>query len=58
MRIVTCNHCYHEFEVDGDIMLGEIVECDDCLGELEVIEIRDEFVDTQKTEEVAEDFGE
>jgi len=55
--IATCMHCYYEFNIE-DVILGELITCPDCIGDLEVIEITKKYVKTQQAEEVAEDFGE
>jgi len=54
----TCAECYFEFEVDNEVMLGEIIECPDCGTELEVIELKDAAVVVQKAEMEEEDWGE
>ncbi len=54
----TCPECYYEFEVDNEVMLGEVIECPDCGIELEVIEIKEEEVVLQKAESEEEDWGE
>ena len=54
----TCSECYFEFEVDKDVMLGEIIECPDCGVELEIIEIKEKEVVLQKAEAEEEDWGE
>ena len=58
MKKATCAECYFEFEVDDEVMLGEIIECSDCGTELEVIEIKDTEVVLQKAEAEEEDWGE
>jgi len=54
---VTCPECYYEFEVDDDIIVGEIVECPDCGAELEVVSVNDGEVVLQAVS-VEEDWGE
>jgi alpha-aminoadipate carrier protein LysW len=54
----TCAECYFEFEVDNEVMMGEIIECPDCGVELEVIELKDNEVVVQKAEMEEEDWGE
>lgn len=58
MKKATCVECYFEFEVDDDVMLGEVIECSDCGIELEVIKIKDKEVALQKAEAEEEDWGE
>ncbi len=50
-----CPLCAHEIELD-DVMLNEIVECDGCAAEFEVIDL-DPFV-LDELDEDAEDYGE
>nr|HDO81118.1 lysine biosynthesis protein LysW [Candidatus Bathyarchaeota archaeon] len=54
---MTCPECYYEFEVDDDIIVGEIVECPDCGAELEVVSVNDGEVVLQAVS-VEEDWGE
>ncbi|NVM53402.1 MAG: lysine biosynthesis protein LysW [Candidatus Helarchaeota archaeon] len=54
----TCPECYFEFNVDDDVMLGEVIECSDCGTELEVIEIKEKEIALQKAEAEEEDWGE
>ena len=58
MKKATCVECYFEFEIDDEVMLGEVIECPDCATELEVIEIKDKEVALQKAEAEEEDWGE
>ena len=55
---VSCCECYFEFEIEDDVMLGEIIECPDCGIELEVIEVKNSGVVLQKAEAEEEDWGE
>jgi len=54
----TCPECYFEFDIDDDVMLGEIIECSDCGVELEVIDIQETIAKLQKAESEEEDWGE
>jgi alpha-aminoadipate carrier protein LysW len=54
----TCPECYFEFEIDDDVMLGEVIECGDCGIELEVINIQENVAVLQKAESEEEDWGE
>ena len=33
---LLCSRCENVFDVEGDVANGEIVECDNCCGNLEV----------------------
>ncbi len=55
---VTCAECYFEFDVEEDVMLGEVLECPDCSCELEVIEVKEAEIIVQKAESEDEDWGE
>lgn len=54
----TCPECFFEFDVDDEVMLGEVIECSDCGTELEVINIEKGQVTLQKAESEEEDWGE
>jgi alpha-aminoadipate carrier protein LysW len=54
----TCPECYFEFEIDDNVMRGEIIECGDCGVELEVIDIKKDQAVLQKAESEDEDWGE
>jgi len=54
----TCPECYFEFEIDDNVMLGEVIECSDCGTELEVIDIQESVAVLQKAESEEEDWGE
>ena len=54
----TCPECFFEFETDSEVILGEILSCEDCGAELEVIEIKDTEVKLQIAESEEEDWGE
>ena len=54
----TCPECYFEFELDEGVILGEILTCEDCGAELEVIEIKSDEVKLQIAETEEEDWGE
>ena len=54
----TCPECFFEFELDEGVILGEILTCEDCGAELEVIEIKSDKVKLQIAETEEEDWGE
>ncbi|MFX1451771.1 MAG: lysine biosynthesis protein LysW [Promethearchaeota archaeon] len=54
----VCPECYFEFEVDDAVIMGEVLTCDDCGVDLEVIEIGDKEVKLQLAEVEEEDWGE
>ena len=54
----TCPECFFEFETDNEVILGEIINCEDCGAELEVIEIKEKEVKLQLAESEEEDWGE
>ena len=53
-----CPECYFEFEVDENVILGEVLTCDDCTVDLEIIEIGNDEVKLQLAEVEEEDWGE
>ncbi|NHI92736.1 MAG: lysine biosynthesis protein LysW [Candidatus Lokiarchaeota archaeon] len=54
----TCPECFFEFELDEGVILGEILNCEDCGAELEVIEIQKDEIKLQIAETEEEDWGE
>lgn len=56
MSTPTCPECDAEVEMPEDVMAGEIVECEDCGAELEVISIAP--LKLELAPEVEEDWGE
>lgn len=44
MKKVTCKDCQNEIELeeDRDYQVGDIVECEYCGSELEVVEVKDD----------------
>ena len=52
----TCTECEAQVEVPGDAVEGEIVACDTCSAELEVITL--EPMELALAPEIAEDWGE
>ncbi|MHC1591438.1 MAG: hypothetical protein ACXQS8_05090 [Candidatus Helarchaeales archaeon] len=53
----TCPDCYYEFELSDDVMKGEVITCEDCGAQLEVIELEPE-VKLRLAEIEEEDWGE
>lgn len=53
-----CPECYFEFEVDKGVIMGEVLTCEDCGVDLEVIKIGDSEVKLQLAEVEEEDWGE
>lgn len=56
MDNITCMECGAEFQVESDLLLGEIIECPDCGIELEVIQVSP--VRVELAPEIEEDWGE
>ena len=56
MNTVTCPVCEADVEVADDVVVGEILECEDCSTELEIISIIPLVV--AEAPEVEEDWGE
>jgi alpha-aminoadipate carrier protein LysW len=56
MAIITCPECEAEFELDDDVIEGEIIECPDCGVELEVIST--DPLTVELAPDVEEDWGE
>ena len=52
----VCPECHADVRVEDDAVVGEIVVCDDCGAELEVIGLSP--VTLQTAPEVEEDWGE
>ncbi len=53
-----CASCYFEFEVEDDVIEGEVIPCPDCAADLEIVEISGSTVKTQVAEISEEDWGE
>ncbi len=56
MNTITCLECGAAIEVEGSVIIGEIIECPDCGVELEVVDINP--VTVELAPEVEEDWGE
>ena len=54
----VCPECYFEFEVGDGVIMGEVLTCEDCGVDLEIIEIGDKEVKLQLAEVEEEDWGE
>lgn len=54
--MATCPECGSSLELDYDVVEGEIVECEDCGAELEVVSSNPLELDLAPEEE--EDWGE
>lgn len=54
----VCTECFYEFDVDENVIMGEVITCEDCGIELEVIEIEKNKVKLQPAESEEEDWGE
>lgn len=58
MIVTTCPDCEAEIEIPDDVMVGEIIECEDCGLELEVETIKGNQVEIQRLSIEKEDWGE
>jgi alpha-aminoadipate carrier protein LysW len=58
MIVTTCPDCEAEIEIPDDVMVGEIIECEDCGLELEVETIEGNQVEIQRLSIEKEDWGE
>lgn len=58
MKIVKCLSCKSEFEIEEDVMEGEIVECSSCGQEHEVQIDANGKVDVILAPEIEETWGE
>jgi len=56
--LTTCPDCEAEIEIPDDVMVGEIIECDDCGLEVEVEKIEGNQVEIQRLSIEKEDWGE
>ena len=54
----TCPDCDAIISIPGDTEKGEILSCPSCGLELEVMEIKDDYVDLQELTIEGEDWGE
>lgn len=54
---LECSVCGGQVDVPADVMLGELLDCDDCGSELEVTAI-DPVVQIREAQMAAEDWGE
>ncbi|MHA1820965.1 MAG: lysine biosynthesis protein LysW [Promethearchaeota archaeon] len=57
-RKCECPACYFEFDVDDDVIVGEVINCPDCGVDLEVVEINGDQVKCKEAEMSEEDWGE
>ncbi len=56
---VTCPKCYFEWDVDDDqCEKGDLLTCDDCQAQLEVVKVLKTKIECQEAGEVDEDWGE
>ncbi len=53
-----CPECFFEFDVEDNVMIGEIVECPDCAVQLEVLEKNNGGVVFETAQLEEEDWGE
>ena len=53
-----CPSCYLEFEVEDDVIEGEVIPCPDCAADLEITKIYSDSVKAQIAEMSEEDWGE
>jgi alpha-aminoadipate carrier protein LysW len=58
MILTTCPDCEAEIEIPDDVMVGEIIECEDCGLEVEVEKIEGNQVEIQRLSIEKEDWGE
>ncbi len=56
MNNISCMECGAAFQVEYELMIGEILECPDCGVELEVIQVSPATVELAP--EIEEDWGE
>jgi alpha-aminoadipate carrier protein LysW len=56
MTNTTCAECGSEITISNDVESGEILDCDICGIELEVIEV--DPIELSKAPELEEDWGE
>lgn len=56
MNTVLCPECEADVELPSDVLLGEIIECEDCSAELEVTKL--DPLTVEMAPEVEEDWGE
>lgn len=56
MEPVSCPICEAEVEVADDVVVGEILECEDCSTELEITSV--DPLEVEVAPEVEEDWGE
>ena len=55
---IECPSCYFEFELDTESVVGEVITCPDCGVDLEILEIKEDFVKVKVAEIGKEDWGE
>jgi alpha-aminoadipate carrier protein LysW len=55
-KAMSCPTCEHPVQVPADAVVGEIVACNDCQTELEVLQV--DPVELAVAPELAEDWGE
>ncbi len=53
-----CPQCYFEFDVEDDVVAGEVIACPDCSADLEVTGISGDKVEVEPAEMSEEDWGE
>ena len=56
MSTIECLECAGSVPVADDVMLGEVVECEECGAELEVVQL--DPLTVELAPEIEEDWGE
>jgi len=58
MEMAKCPECDAELRIPDDVTLGEILSCPDCGLELEVKQIKGDYIELQELQIEGEDWGE
>lgn len=53
-----CPTCFFEFELEDDVIAGEVVTCPDCSADLEVVSVSSDAVQVEPAGASEEDWGE
>jgi len=53
-----CPSCFFEFELDEGTIVGEVIPCEDCGADLEIVKIEGDVAKAEVAEMTDEDWGE
>ena len=57
-KLVKCELCDADIEIQEDVVVGEVITCPECGTEYEVVKITEKGVVIKEAEKIEEDWGE